>query len=227
MDDVNRKTIGDYFAALALKATADWDHVPDIGLYLDQVITYLEKQIDIFRKPGEDHLITPSMVNNYAKAKIIPRTEGKKYGQEHIALLLSVFTLKRVLSVQDMAALFEGLGDAEETRDFYEHFRQSMERSAKETATEVKTELLDLLDGCEGKNITGESGPAKGNGLSDGSPKLDEKALRHLALKLAVEASLRSFAAEKLLSLADSGKSKTAKARKPKNKNGRKVASEQ
>jgi len=216
MDDVNRKTIGDYFAALALKATADWDHVPDIGLYLDQVITYLERQIDIFRKPGDDHLITPSMINNYAKANIIPRTEGKKYGQEHIALLLSVFTLKRVLSVQDMAALFDGLSDVGETREFYEHFRQSMERSAKETATEVRTELLDLLDGREGNGLTGESGLTGGSGVSVESQKLDEKTLRHLALKLAVEASLRSFAAEKLLSLVDATKSKTVKVRKPK-----------
>ncbi|HWP67823.1 MAG TPA: DUF1836 domain-containing protein [Rectinemataceae bacterium] len=215
MDDSNRKTMGDYFAALALKAPADWEHLPDIGLYMDQVITYLERQLDIFRKPGEDQLITPSMINNYAKAKIIPRTEGKKYGQEHIALLLSVFTLKRVLSVQDMGALFDGLGGAEETREFYEHFRQSMEYSANETATEVRAGLLDPLGGGEG----GE--PLIGN------QKFDEKALRNLSLKLAVEASLRSFAAEKLLSLADAAKTETGKERQSKKRKGRKGVGEQ
>lgn len=215
MEDSNRKTMGDYFAALALKVPADWEHLPDIGLYMDQVITYLERQLEIFRKPDEDHLVTPSMVNNYAKARIIPRTEGKKYGQEHIALLLSVFTLKRVLSVQDMGALFDGLGDAADTREFYEHFRRAMEYSARETSAELRSGLLEPLDGGEGND---PSAPGQ---------KLDAKALRTLALKLAVEASLRSFAAEKLLSLADSAKPVVAKERQPKKRKSRKTAGEQ
>ena len=218
MDDSNRKSMGDFFSALALKAPADWEHLPDIGLYMDQVITYLERQLEIFRKPGEDHLVTPSMVNNYAKAKIIPRTEGKKYGQEHIALLLSVFTLKRVLSVQDMGALFDGLGDAADTREFYGHFRQAMEYSARETAAEVKAGLLDPPGGALGE---------EGKDPPDASQKLDEKALRNLGLKLAVEASLRSFAAEKLLSLADAAKPQSRKERQPKKRKSRKIAGEQ
>ena len=207
--------MGDYFTALALKTPADWEHLPDIGLYMDQVITYLERQLDVFRKPDEDHLVTPSMVNNYAKAKIVPRAEGKKYGQEHIALLLSVFTLKRVLSVQDMGALFEGLKDAADTREFYGHFRQAVEYSARDTAAEVGAGLLEPPEGGEG----GESLPA--------SRKPDDKALRNLALKLAVEASLRSFAAEKLLSLADGERQATGKDRQPKKRKSRKAAGKQ
>jgi len=207
--------MGDYFAALALKTPADWEQLPDIGLYMDQVVTYLERQLDVFRKPGEDHLVTPSMVNNYAKAKIVPRAEGKKYGQEHIALLLSVFTLKRVLSVQDMGALFEGLKDAADTREFYGHFRRAMEYSARDTAAEVKAGLLEPPEDGEG----GESLPAL--------RRLDEKALRNLALRLAVEASLRSFAAEKLLSLADGERQATGKERQPKKRKSRKTAGKQ
>ena len=214
MEDSKGKTIGDYFETLALKAPADWEHLPDIGLYMDQVITYLERQLDVFRKSGEDRLVTPSMVNNYAKAKIVPRTEGKKYGQEHIALLLSVFTLKRVLSVQDMGALFEGLRNAADIREFYGHFRGAMECSALETAAEVKTGLLEPQEG-------GEEGDSLGAGR-----RPDDKALRNLALKLAVEASLRSFAAEKLLSLAGGQKSLPEKGRQPKKRKGRKASGE-
>ena len=47
MDTPDRDGIGRYFKALSLKAPAEWDHLPDIGLYMDQVITYLDRQLDI------------------------------------------------------------------------------------------------------------------------------------------------------------------------------------
>ena len=139
MDDLNQRTIGEYFSALSRKTPVEWELLPDIGLYMDQVVTYLERQLDIFRQPGDENLITPSMINNYAKAKIVPRTEGKKYGQEHIALLLAVFTLKRVLSVQDMVSLCGDIGELDETRRFYEQFREVLERSIGDTAAAVRS----------------------------------------------------------------------------------------
>ena len=198
MEELNQKTIGQYFSLLSQKAPVEWERLPDIGLYMDQVITYLERQLEIFRKPGGDSLITPSMINNYAKAKIVPRTEGKKYGQEHIALLMAVFTLKRVLSVQDMASLFGGSGGAGKAKEFYEQFRKSMERAIGETATTVRSGILAAIDGEEaGERSSGASAPP------DGGQGVDRGALRGLALELAVEASMRGFAAELLLSVAD------------------------
>jgi len=179
MDTPDRDGIGRYFKALSLKAPAEWDHLPDIGLYMDQVITYLDRQLDISGRPGEENPITPSMINNYAKARVVPRTEGKKYGQEHIALLLSVFTLKRVLSVQDMGDLLGGISGSEETKEFYGRFRRSMENSAGETLAAVNSALEAEV--------------------------LDPKALRNLALELAVDASMRSSAAEMLLAFAKPG----------------------
>ncbi|MCX7026123.1 MAG: DUF1836 domain-containing protein [Spirochaetes bacterium] len=166
---------------LVLDAPSEWDRLPDIGLYMDQVVTYIEKELESLRKAGDEKLVTPSMINNYAKANLIPRTEGKKYSKQHIALLLSAFTLKRVLSVQDMASLLSGLGGLENTKAFYESFRQSMDRAAKETVAVV------------GKGISA----AEEGGL------VPRTAYIELALKLAVEASLRSYAAKMLLGEAD------------------------
>lgn len=200
MENLNQKTIGQYFNALSQKVPVEWEHLPDIGLYMDQVVTYLERQLDIFRKSGDDNLITPSMINNYAKAKIVPRTEGKKYSQEHIALLLAVFTLKRVLSVQDMGSLFGGIGESGETKAFYEQFRRSLNTAIGETAAAVRSGLLEVIDGVETQAGEGTSSVQS----SLGEEKLvDGKALRSLALELAVEASMRSFAAELLLSVAN------------------------
>ncbi|MCE1195418.1 DUF1836 domain-containing protein [bacterium] len=184
MENATREALGPYFEALGKKAPAEWEQLPDLGLYLDQVITFLERQLDFFRMPGDEGQITSSMINNYAKSGLVPRTVGKKYGQEHLALLLSVFALKRVLSVQDMAALLGSLGGADETKKFYGRFRESMRRAAESTSRAVG----DALPGLAGEEA-----------LPDG------KALRSLALELAADASMRSRAAELLLALAISG----------------------
>jgi hypothetical protein len=163
--------------SLALMAPSEWDRLPDLGLYMDQVVTFLERELESLKGRKGERLVTPSMINNYAKANIIPRTEGKKYSRQHMALLLSAFILKRVLSAQDIALLMSGLGGQSDTKAFYESLRRSMDQAAKETVAAVREGIQAAEDG--------ESVPGK--------------AYLELALRLAVEASLRSFAAEILL----------------------------
>jgi hypothetical protein len=197
MDTINSETIGSYFSMLIHKAPAEWAQLPDIGLYMDQVITYLERQLELFIMAESENLITPSMINNYAKSKIVPRTEGKKYGKEHIALLLTVFTLKRVLSVQDMGSLVGKIGTASEIEALYGRFRRGMEYSVRQTAALVGTALSE----------------ATANDKS-----IDGKTLRDLALDLAVDASIRSYAAETLLAFANPEKEVSEKEAKAKAK---------
>ena len=73
-----------------------WETLPDIGLYMDQVITLMERTFAPFL-PGAE--ITKSMVNNYVKVELIPRPIGKKYDREHLALLLVIGVLKQALSM--------------------------------------------------------------------------------------------------------------------------------
>ncbi|MDX9826644.1 MAG: DUF1836 domain-containing protein [Spirochaetia bacterium] len=197
MDTINSETIGSYFSMLIHKAPAEWAQLPDIGLYMDQVITYLERQLELFIMAESENLITPSMINNYAKSKIVPRTEGKKYGKEHIALLLTVFTLKRVLSVQDMGSLVGKIGTASEIEALYGRFRRGMEYSVRQTAALVGTALSE----------------ATANDKS-----IDGKTLRDLALDLAVDASIRSYSAETLLAFANPEKEVSEKEAKAKAK---------
>lgn len=197
MDAINSETIGSFFSMLTHKAPAEWAQLPDIGLYMDQVITYLERQLEFFTMAKSESLITPSMINNYAKSKIVPRTEGKKYGKEHIALLLTVFTLKRVLSVQNMGSLVENIGTASEVEELYERFRRGMESSVRETASLVETALA---------------------GATESDKSINSKTLHDLALDLAVDASIRSYAAETLLAFANPEKKTSEKEAKAKAK---------
>ena len=64
-----------------------WDSFPDIGLYMDQVISYISRQL-ISHDGGES--LTPAMVNNYIKDGLLPRAEGKKYSKTHLGYLTAV-----------------------------------------------------------------------------------------------------------------------------------------
>ena len=79
-----------------------WGEIPDLGLYMDQVITFTQRAYQPAR------LLTGSMVNNYVKAGLIPRPQGKKYGREQLAAILMIVQLKGVLSLDTIRLLLTG-----------------------------------------------------------------------------------------------------------------------
>ena len=90
----------------------EWEQLPDFALYMDQVLSYMDRQV--LRFDGDDGL-TAAMVNNYTKSGLAPRAEGKKYSREHLAYFTAICILKRVMSTRDMDLLIrqELQGDRE------------------------------------------------------------------------------------------------------------------
>ena len=77
-----------------------WDELPQIELYMDQVIVLLNEYLSYFVYEGNDEkLITAAMVNNYVKMKLVPAPVRKKYGRVHLAYLIMICTLKQTLSM--------------------------------------------------------------------------------------------------------------------------------
>ena len=80
----------------------EWEAFPDIGLYMDQLISYMPRQLIHY---GEGESLTSAMVNNYIKDGAMPRAEGKRYSRTHLAYLTALCALKQVLSVKDAGLL--------------------------------------------------------------------------------------------------------------------------
>ena len=78
-----------------------WNELPEIDLYLDQVVNYLEKYLGILSSNDDDKIITKTMINNYVKQGIMPAPEKKKYGKTHIAYLMVICILKQVYSISE------------------------------------------------------------------------------------------------------------------------------
>lgn len=82
---------------------ATWEQLPDLGLYMDQVITYVEQQCRTLY--AQEKFLTPAMVNNYVKSGLISRPNGKKYSRALLAQLIMICTLKQALSQDEMKKL--------------------------------------------------------------------------------------------------------------------------
>ncbi len=85
--------------------------IPDISLYMDQVTTYMDEHLKQSRRHEGDKILTKTMINNYAKNKLLPPPERKKYSKEHIMLLILIYYFKGILSLQDIQAVLKPIGD--------------------------------------------------------------------------------------------------------------------
>ena len=108
-----------------------WNELPEIDLYLDQVVSYLEKYLEQYNVIREDKIITKTMINNYVKLGIMPAPEKKKYSREHIAYLIVICVLKQVYSISDIGKLISLTIQYFELSKAYNRFCANLEISVK------------------------------------------------------------------------------------------------
>ena len=66
------------------------EDIPNIGLYMDQVTTFMDSQLQHSKRHDNDKILTKTMINNYAKNDLIPPPEKKKYSKEHVLTLIFI-----------------------------------------------------------------------------------------------------------------------------------------
>lgn len=82
------------------------EDIPNIDLYMDQVTTFMDSRLRATtRNPGDDKVLTKTMINNYAKNELLPSPEKKKYSKEHMLLLIFIYYYKNILSIGDIQTL--------------------------------------------------------------------------------------------------------------------------
>ena len=158
-----------------------WEKMPDIELYMDQVVTFLDRQMTMYRRKEDEKVITPSMINNYTKDHLIPRAKSKKYSKDHIALIMVVCSLKKVLSMPDLSNMLKDFKVNEDTKieEFYELFSEYQTRAIQKTSQIIS-------DSLKNTDIAGNA---------------EKDVLKNLALKLSVEAQTKCAAAEQILGI--------------------------
>ena len=90
------------------------DDIPNIDLYMDQVTTYLNGKFNTSKRHDDDKLLTKTMINNYAKSRLLPPAEKKKYSKDHMIILILIFFFKNVISINDIQTIVTPL-----LKDYY------------------------------------------------------------------------------------------------------------
>ena len=86
------------------------DEIPNIDLYMDQLTTFMDSRLrNLARNPGEDKVMTKTMINNYAKNDLLPPPVKKKYSKEHVLVLIFIYYYKGILSISDIQTLLSPL----------------------------------------------------------------------------------------------------------------------
>jgi hypothetical protein len=124
----------------------DWSSIPDIDLYMDQVISYMTRQ-HIGLELDDEETLTSAMINNYIKSGLLPRANGKKYDRTHIAYLTSICLLKQVLTVGETGELMSLQMEQQDVEQFYGNYVKVLDEEYSHVAK-------SLQDGQSDEDLT-------------------------------------------------------------------------
>ena len=124
-----------------------WEEIPDIGLYMEQVMALLKQYLDYLPPElKEDQLITAAAINNYVRTKVMPEPRKKRYYRLHIAYLIMICTLKQSLSIAMISRMIpQGLSE-EEVQKLYESYVQRHRHAANYFVQQVRLSAAAILD---------------------------------------------------------------------------------
>jgi len=155
-----------------------WEQIPDLGLYMDQVLTLLSQYLSFLPQKEEDEqVITTSTINNYVRTKLMPAPDKKKYNRIHIAYLIMICSLKQSLSMSEIQKMIPAEFKEQEIKKAYTEF---INRYAGST-----NYFIDLIE-KEAEKLFGEG--------AEETPNIDG-----FVLQTAVIANLSKLLTTKLL----------------------------
>lgn len=170
----------------------EYKELPDIALYMEQIVGYIKECLEQFSNK-DDSIITPFMVNNYVKAKIINPPKDKKYNRDHIGYLIAISMLKSVVSMRDIAVFIDLDRKSDlytDKQNLYSFFKSIENESLKNVIHKVKTRT----------EVFKKANNSKKNKKENFSEDLYEQAnLAYIALRLYTESECNKLIADKIM----------------------------
>ena len=108
-----------------------WNELPQIDLYIDQVICVLQDNLSIFSKDKNVPIITASMINNYVKQEVIDAPVKKKYNRLQLSHLFVICILKRLMSISEIGDSIKTMKKIISVEDGYNMFCDELEIAIK------------------------------------------------------------------------------------------------
>lgn len=192
MLDNQTANFGEQYKALCEKALGHhlprWNDLPEIELYMDQVVAVMERYLNLYtgEQSDDNRIITPSIINNYVKLKVIPPPVRKKYAREHLAYLIIICILKQTLSISTIIRIIELQLKSMDITGLYNSFCETYEAVLRSVISDSVVSF-------------------------NNDPNSDSAALGDLTIKSAIVSTTGRFVCENLLAFDHEDNQKNAK----------------
>ena len=123
----------------------------------------MDQHLEHNKRTQEDKILTKTMINNYAKNDLLPPPVKKKYSKDHLILLIVIYYLKSILSINDIQTLIEplkrrfyGAEDKLDLSRIYETLYQLQEESLEPVKEDITKRYERAMQTFDDPDITDE-----------------------------------------------------------------------
>lgn len=149
---MNKEEVKDIIKKEVNEEKIQLEDMPEIDLYMDQVIQLFENKLASNKRNEDDKVLTKTMINNYAKAKLLMTIKNKKYSKEHLILMSFIYEFKGALSISDIKLLLDeivkGYENNEECnlRELYSDYLNNINEENKEIENYLNEKVEKLFN---------------------------------------------------------------------------------
>lgn len=149
----------EFINQLGLEDKITLEDIPDIDLYMDQVIQLFESKFKMSKRNDDEKVLTKTMINNYAKGKVFYPIKNKKYSKRHLILISFIYQLKGTLSINDIKTILGPLNtqimeDDLKIDDLYASFLRLTDQNALKFKEDILESVAEAND--EGRQLGGD-----------------------------------------------------------------------
>ena len=153
--------VKDIFNEMNFDNRIELEEMPELDLYMDQVIQLFENKLSSLKRNDEEKILTKTMINNYAQGKLLLPIKNKEYTKEHLIMMAFIYNLKGALSINDIKiSLDEVIANysEEKSNDLRELYNDYLYES-KEDEEIFKSSIKEKIEELDNRVCTSENLP--------------------------------------------------------------------
>ena len=131
-----------------------WEELPDMELYMDQLVSLVKRYLSLFPEDEQNPVVTPSIINNYVRLKVMPAPERKRYTRRHVAYTIMICALKQTMTLTEIQKVIPPDLEEKQIRQLYSDFVRKITTATQLFMDQVRETAYQVLvpendHGCE------------------------------------------------------------------------------
>jgi len=173
---IDEKELSRLIDKISLSDEIKLTDIPDLDLYIGQVQDFLTNKLSHLKRSEKDKILTTTMINNYTKDQLLMKpTKSKQYTKQHIILMILLYYLKQILSLDDIKRIFEVIlkdmsttdDDVIRLEDIYSVFVDLRNDELNNFSDAISKNLSAVQDKIKNINIQNSANEAKDREMAE------------------------------------------------------------